>query len=66
MYNGWSVAIRNRKLYDGLRKASQMGQRIMTGKDGMIRRLPFPIDGWTKSRDIKPMAARTFMDRWKK
>ena len=66
MYNGWSVAVRNRKLYDGLRKAGEMGQRAMTGKDGMIRRLPFPFDAWTKSRDIKPIAARNFMDRFKK
>jgi len=32
----------------------------------MIHRLPFPFSGWTRSRDIKPLARESFMDRWKK
>jgi L-lactate dehydrogenase complex protein LldF len=31
----------------------------------MIRRLPPPLDGWTRSRDIKPLARETFAERWK-
>ena len=66
MYAAWSLAIRNRKVYDGLRKASELGQRVITGTDGMIHRLPFPFNGWTNGRDLKPLASKTFMDRWKK
>lgn len=66
MYSTWSLAIRHRKVYDGLRRMSAFGQRAATGKDGMIHRLPFPFDGWTRSRDIKPLARECFMDRWKK
>jgi len=35
-------------------------------KDGMISRLPPPVDGWTRGRDIKPLAGESFMQRWKK
>jgi L-lactate dehydrogenase complex protein LldF len=43
-----------------------MGQRFLTQKDGMIRRLPPPMHGWTRARDIRPLAAQSFISRWKK
>ena len=65
-YFGWSLAIRNRGLYDGLRSLSALAQRPLTAGDGMIHRLPFPFSGWTRSRDIKPLARSSFMDYWRK
>ena len=62
IYNGWSLAIRNRKLYEGLQHIGRLGQRIVTGKDRMIHGLPHPLDGWTKSRDMQPLASRTFLE----
>jgi L-lactate dehydrogenase complex protein LldF len=34
--------------------------------DGWVRWLPGPLAGWTKSRDLRPMATESFQDRWKK
>ncbi len=65
-YTAWSLAIRNRGLYDKLRWLSAQAQRPITTGDGMIHRLPFPFSGWTRSRDIKPLARQTFMSHWKK
>jgi L-lactate dehydrogenase complex protein LldF len=43
-----------------------MAQRPITGADGMIHHLPVPFDGWTRSRDLKPLTSKSFMERWKK
>jgi len=66
MYSAWSWMIRNRKVYDLFLKMTAFGQKFLPQKDGMIRRLPPPMHGWTKSRDMKPIAAESFMKRWKK
>jgi L-lactate dehydrogenase complex protein LldF len=34
-------------------------------RDGRIRALPFFFGGWTKTRDLPPVAARTFQERWR-
>lgn len=39
--------------------------RLVAG-DGWIRRLPGPLAGWTRSRDVTPLASESFQDRWKK
>jgi hypothetical protein len=31
----------------------------------MVHKLPFPFNSWTRDRDLKPMASKTFIDRWK-
>lgn len=64
-YTAWSLAIRNRGLYDGLIRISALAQKPAVAGDGMIHRLPFPFAGWTRSRDIKPLARKTFMQQWK-
>jgi L-lactate dehydrogenase complex protein LldF len=66
VYSAWSWMIRNRKAYDLFLKMAAFGQKFLPQKDGMIRRLPPPMHGWTKSRDLKPIAAESFMKRWKK
>ena len=32
----------------------------------MIRRLPPPFDGWTRNRDLHPLARETFTERWRR
>jgi len=39
------------------------GRKLLPSKKGMIRRLPPPVQGWTQSRDLHPLAEETFMER---
>jgi L-lactate dehydrogenase complex protein LldF len=64
-YKTWALMIRNRTVYNKFLRLAGWGQKVMTGKDGMIHKLPFPFHGWTQCRNMKPLAARTFIDRWK-
>jgi L-lactate dehydrogenase complex protein LldF len=66
IYRGWSWLIRSRRLYElGLRLGA-FGQKLLPSANGMIRRLPPPLQGWTQSRDLHPLATETFMERWRK
>ena len=47
-------------------RTASMAQRPITGAEGMIHYLPFPFDGWTRSRDLKPLTSTSFMERWNK
>jgi hypothetical protein len=33
---------------------------------GLIRRLPRPLAAWTRTRDLKPLAAETFAEWWRR
>ena len=66
LFQAWSWMIRNRKRYDFALKLAAKGQKLFTQKNGMIRRLPPPSHGWTKGRDIRRLAAESFISRWKK
>jgi L-lactate dehydrogenase complex protein LldF len=66
MYKTWSWIVRNRKVYEFLLRLAAIGQKILPQKDGMIRRLPPPMSGWTRSRDIRPIATESFIQRWRK
>jgi L-lactate dehydrogenase complex protein LldF len=65
-YQMWSWLIRNRSVYDFFMRLASIGQKILPEKNGMIRRLPPPMSGWTNERDIKPLAGESFIKRWKK
>ncbi|MCK5204289.1 MAG: lactate utilization protein, partial [Desulfobacterales bacterium] len=66
LFQAWSWIIRNRGLYDVAVKLAATGQKLFTQKDGMIRRLPPPMHGWTKGRDIRPLAKESFIQSWKR
>ena len=66
LFQAWSWMIRHRGRYDLAVKLAATGQKLLTQKDAMIHRLPPPIHGWTKGRNIKPLAAESFISRWKK
>ncbi len=65
-YQFWSWMIRNRFIYDFFLKMASIGQNVLPYHNGMIRRLPPPMAGWTRDRDIQPVAGKSFMSRWKK
>jgi L-lactate dehydrogenase complex protein LldF len=62
----WSGMIRNRTIYDRIRRLAAFGQKFLPQKDGMLQRLPPPLNGWTQARDLKPLAKESFIQRWKK
>ncbi|CAG0984190.1 partial Lactate utilization protein B, partial [Anaerolineae bacterium] len=65
-YRGWSWLIRNRRIYELGLKLAAAGQQLLPQKKGMLRRLPPPVQGWTQSRDLHPLAEETFMERWRR
>ncbi|ACN14510.1 iron-sulfur cluster-binding protein (ferredoxin family protein) [Desulforapulum autotrophicum HRM2] len=65
LFQVWSRINQNRKVYDILLKLGRLIQKIMPSSNHMIRRLPWPFSGWTQSRDMKPLAGKTFMELWK-
>jgi L-lactate dehydrogenase complex protein LldF len=45
-------------------RLARIAQRPLV-RNGEIRRLPPPLSGWTRSRDLRPAAARTFREWWR-
>jgi L-lactate dehydrogenase complex protein LldF len=58
--------IRNRSVYDLIFRFGALAQKLIPQTNGMIRRLPPPMNGWTRGRDIRPLAKESFIRRWKK
>jgi L-lactate dehydrogenase complex protein LldF len=65
IYTAWSWLIRDRAIYEMFLHATAVGQKFLPKHQGMICRMPQPLSGWTQSRDIKPLANKTFLQRWK-
>jgi len=64
-YRAWSLMIRNRRVYELGLKAAALGQKLLPKQNGLIRRLPPPFEGWTRSRNLRPVAGKTFTQRWR-
>ncbi|MGD8263356.1 MAG: LutB/LldF family L-lactate oxidation iron-sulfur protein [Desulfobacterales bacterium] len=64
-YKIWSWIIQNRCVYDVCLRMAALSQKLFPKNNEMIRWLPPPANGWTQSRDIKPIAAKSFMQRWR-
>ncbi len=65
VYKLWSLLISNRRAYDLFLKAGAFMGRLLPENRGMIKMLPPPFSGWTKSRDLRPPAKESFTSRWK-
>ena len=61
----WSWIIQNRKVYDIFLRLAAFGQKFFPVNNGQIRWLPPPMNGWTQSRDVRPIAGKSFMQRWR-
>ena len=66
MMTTWSKIISSREHYDRSLKIARLGQKLLPIENGMIRHLPPPFNGWTQSRDLKPLAAKSFNELWQK
>ena len=65
-YQMWSWIIRNRPVYDFFLRLASVGQKILPRNNNMIHKLPPPMSGWTKDRDVPPVAGESFITQWKK
>ena len=65
IYTLWSWIIQNRGVYDLFLRLAGFGQNFLPKNKDMIRRLPSPMSGWTRGRDIRPVTGKSFMDRWR-
>ena len=64
-YRAWSLLMRNRRLYETALKIASRAQQLLTGKNGMIDKLPPPFAGWTETRDLRPVAKKSFTAKWR-
>ena len=65
IYTLWSWIIQNRRVYELFLRLAALGQSLLPKNIDLIRRLPPPMGGWTRNRDIQPVAKKSFMDRWR-
>ncbi len=61
----WQRIIGSRRLYDRVLALFRTLQRPFIKPDGMIGPLPGLGKGWTEGRDLPPLAASTFRERWR-
>ncbi|WP_372683388.1 lactate utilisation protein LutB domain-containing protein, partial [Desulfosarcina sp.] len=64
-FTAWSFLIRNRFVYELFLKGASIGQQWLPGRQNMISRLPFGGKGWTQSRDLRRLAPRSFIQRYR-
>jgi L-lactate dehydrogenase complex protein LldF len=61
----WAFVMRSERRYALATALARRWQKSMIA-DGAIRTLSFyPFSEWTKHRDLPPLAARSFRERWK-
>jgi len=58
-----AMLFRRPRLYRLAAKIGRVVQRLFT-RDGRIRALPLVFGEWTRTRDLPPVAPRTFQERW--
>lgn len=63
-YRVWSLLMGNRKRYDLFHWLTSRMQTVLPRSNGMIRLLPYPLNGWTRERNMAPLAAKSFHRRW--
>ena len=56
---------RSRRSYEAAQRAARLGSRPLVRR-GRIDRLPWPLSGWTSTRDLPAPPAETFRDWWRR
>jgi len=57
-------AFASRRRYEAAQKLARAGQRPLA-REGVIRRLPGPLAGWTAARDLPAVPKQSFRDWWR-
>ncbi len=60
----WRIGMTSPALYRLGAALAGMLTRLLAGRAGVIRRLPPPLDGWTRSRDFPAFGKGTFRARY--
>jgi L-lactate dehydrogenase complex protein LldF len=63
-FKGFENTMKSPALYKISGKAGRLAQKPLK-KDGSMRSLPGPLSAWTDSRDLPPLAEKSFRDLWK-
>lgn len=64
VYAAWQRAISHSSAYRRMIKTVRLLQKPFIGKNRMIQRMTGLAAGWTDSRDLPPIAKRTFAEIW--
>jgi L-lactate dehydrogenase complex protein LldF len=64
VFEWWARLVGHPQGYALAQRFAGWTQRLTLRRRPMIRWLPKPLDGWTNSRDLKPLAAKSFRQRW--
>ncbi len=65
LYTLWSWIIKSRSRYELFLGLAAAGQNFLPKNNDMIQRLPPPMGGWTRGRDIRRIAGKSFLQRWR-
>lgn len=63
-FRWWSRVWSRPRLYRLAARTSRFGQ-VVFRRGGWVRRAPWPLSRWTRDRDLPPIAAKTFRERWR-
>ncbi len=63
-FKGFENTMRSPALFKISGKMGRVAQRPLL-KDGSVRPLPGPLGAWTNSRDLPPLAKKSFRELWK-
>jgi L-lactate dehydrogenase complex protein LldF len=63
-FKGFESTMKRPVLYNISSRAGRLAQKPLE-KDGSMRPLPGPLGAWTDSREMPPLAAKSFRELWK-
>jgi L-lactate dehydrogenase complex protein LldF len=64
-FKGFESTMKSPALYKISSKAGRLAQKPLL-RDGSVRSVPGPLSGWMGSRDLPPLAEKSFRELWKK
>ena len=63
-FKGFENTMKSPALYKISGKAGRVAQKPLL-RNGSVRPIPGPMSGWTNSRDLPPLAEKSFRELWK-
>ena len=63
-FKGFESTMKRPALYNISSKAGRLAQKPLV-RDGSVRPLPGPLSAWTDSRELPPLAEKSFRELWK-